>query len=62
VPLELCLEFKGRVIKMTKTITEKGITPSINEKASFLGSIRESFSLKKGKELYFLLISFSHLL
>ena len=36
---------------MNKTITERRITPSIKEKASFLGFIRESFSLKKGKEL-----------
>ena len=36
---------------MTKTITERETTPSLRERASFLGSIRESFSLKKGIEL-----------
>jgi hypothetical protein len=36
------------VIKMTKTITERKTTPSLRERADFLGSIRESFSLKKG--------------
>jgi len=39
------------VIKMTKTITVRKITPSLRKRAGFLGSIRESFSLKKGMEL-----------
>ena len=36
---------------MTKTIAERKTMPSLRERASFLGYIRESFSIKKGMEL-----------